>query len=62
MRTPSPMISCADAIAAARRGSPTALAGYRGEQAARFGRYCATRSHFYGLERRWPATYTRMVS
>jgi flavin-dependent dehydrogenase len=49
-------LAAADAIAAARQGSPTALAGYRGDQAARFGRYCATRSHFYGLERRWPAS------
>jgi flavin-dependent dehydrogenase len=49
-------LAAAGAIAAARRGSPTALAGYRGDQAARFGRYCATRSHFYGLERRWPAS------
>ena len=49
-------LAAADAIAAARHGSPTALAGYRGDQSARFGRYCATRSHFYGLERRWPAS------
>jgi len=49
-------LAAADAIAAVLRASPTALADYRAHQAARFARYCTTRSHFYGLEQRWPAS------